>query len=80
MSYLLDTNILSETRRRHPVPGVAAWIAATPADELYVSVLSLGEIERGISRIRDGGIRGRQPPFPAGSGKYVPGLKSASFP
>jgi len=72
VSYLLDTNILSETRRRHPAPGVAAWIAATPADELYVSVLSLGEIERGISR--------RQPPFPAGSGKYVPGLKSASFP
>lgn len=52
MSYLLDTNVLSETRRRLPAPGVAEWIAATPADELWVSVLTLGEIEHGVARIR----------------------------
>jgi len=34
---------------------VAEWIAATPADRLYVSVLSLGEIEQGITRIRNRG-------------------------
>ena len=55
MTYLLDTNVLSETRKRHPAAGVTAWIAATPPDRLYVSVLTLGEIERGIARVRDRG-------------------------
>ena len=55
MSYLLDTNVLSETRKRRSAPGVAEWIAATPADELYVSVLTLGEIEQGITRIGNRG-------------------------
>lgn len=52
MSYLLDTNVLSETRRRVPAAGVASWIAATPADQLCVSVLTLGEIAHGVARIR----------------------------
>lgn len=55
MSYLLDANVLSETRKRRGAPGVREWIASTPADLLYVSVLTLGEIERGIARIRDRG-------------------------
>ena len=55
MTYLLDTNVLSETRKRQPAAGVAAWIAATQPDRLHVSVLSLGEIERGIARIRGRG-------------------------
>jgi predicted nucleic acid-binding protein len=57
MSYLLDTNVLSETRKRRSAPGVREWITSTPADLLYVSVLTLGEIERGIGRIRDRGDR-----------------------
>jgi predicted nucleic acid-binding protein len=55
VSYLLDTNVLSETRKRRSAPGVREWIASTPADLLYISVLTLGEIERGIARIRDRG-------------------------
>jgi toxin FitB len=55
VTYLLDTNVLSETRKRQPAAGVAEWIAATPADLLYVSVLTLGEIEQGIARIRGRG-------------------------
>ena len=55
MTYLLDTNILSETRKRQPATGVTSWIAATPPERLHVSVLTLGEIEQGISRIRDRG-------------------------
>ena len=39
MTYLLDTNVLSETRKRQPAAGVADWIAATPPDRLHVSVL-----------------------------------------
>ncbi len=55
MTYLLDTNILSETRKRQPSPGVAEWISATPPDRLHVSVLTLGEIEQGIARVRGRG-------------------------
>jgi len=52
VTYLLDTNMLFETRKRHPDPGVTEWIAGTPAEQLYLSVLTLGEIEQGIARVR----------------------------
>ena len=55
MTYLLDTNVLSETRKRQPAAGVADWIAATPPDRLHVSVLTLGEIEQGIAKVRGRG-------------------------
>lgn len=55
MTYLLDTNVLSETRKRQPAAGVTDWITATPPERLHVSVLTLGEIEQGISRIRGRG-------------------------
>jgi len=55
VTYLLDTNVLSETRKRQPEAGVANWIAATPPDRLHVSVLTLGEIEQGIARVRGQG-------------------------
>jgi hypothetical protein len=54
---LLDTSVLSETRKRRPAAAVAGWIAATPPDRLHVSVLTLGEIERGIARVRGRGDR-----------------------
>src|SRR5690348_12566947 len=57
MTYLLDTNVLSETRKRQPAVGVADWIAATPSDRMHISVLTLGEIERGIARSRSRGDR-----------------------
>lgn len=57
MTYLLDTNVLSETRKRQPEAGVANWIAATPPDRLHVSVLTLGEIEQAIARVRGRGDR-----------------------
>jgi len=57
MTYLLDTNVLSETRKRQPAAGGTEWIAATPPERLHVSVLTLGEIEQGIARIRGRGDR-----------------------
>lgn len=51
MTYLLDTNVLSESRKRRRDPGVTAWLAATPSDSLYLSVLSVGEIEQGVTRL-----------------------------
>ena len=55
MTYLLDTNVLAETRKRQPAAGLTDWIAATPPGRLYVSVLTLGEIERGIAKVRGRG-------------------------
>ena len=57
MTYLLDTNVLSESRKRQPAQRVMDWIAATPPGRLHVSVLSLGEIEQGIARVRARGDR-----------------------
>jgi toxin FitB len=55
VTYLLDTSVLSETRKRQSAAGVADWIARTPPDRLHVSVLTLGEIEQGIARVRGRG-------------------------
>lgn len=52
MSFLLDTNVLSEARRAAGDPQVRAWIASTPETDLHVSVLVLGEIRRGAERLR----------------------------
>lgn len=53
MSYLLDTNILSELRRgRQGDPRVRAWAKATESDRHCISVLSLGEIRKGIEILR----------------------------
>jgi predicted nucleic acid-binding protein len=51
MSYLLDTNILSETRKRTRDPGVMEWISATPPGHLYLSTLTIGKIEQGITQL-----------------------------
>ena len=59
MTYLLDTNVLSETRKRQPSRGVADWIAGTPPSRMHVSVLTLGEIEQSIERVRGRGDRER---------------------
>ncbi len=47
--YLLDTNILSAVRRPGRAPQVAAWLRAQREVDLFVSVITLGEIERGIA-------------------------------
>ena len=53
MSYLLDTNVLSELRKGpRGNPHVAAWFAPVPDHAIYLSVLVIGEIRRGIERIR----------------------------
>jgi predicted nucleic acid-binding protein len=52
VSYLLDTNVLSELRRKCPHPGVARWFRSVDGHQLYLSVLVLGEIVQGIERLR----------------------------
>lgn len=51
MSHLLDTNVLSEIRKRQPDPGVLEWFATVRAGELFVSVLVIGEIRQGVDRL-----------------------------
>jgi hypothetical protein len=53
--YLLDTNIISEYNRPDtPHPGVVRWMKTTPATLQYLSVLTLGEIEKGILLLDEG--------------------------
>jgi predicted nucleic acid-binding protein len=49
--FLLDTNCISEAVRLHPEPRVMAWIEAADETMLYLSVLTLGEIRRGIAAL-----------------------------
>lgn len=50
--FLIDTVILSELRRRERDPKVVAWFERQRTTELFLSVISIGEIERGIARQR----------------------------
>ncbi|MDP2794515.1 MAG: type II toxin-antitoxin system VapC family toxin [Sulfurisoma sp.] len=51
MSYIIDTNIISELRHKDANPGVISWFAERPATTLYLSVLTLGEIRKGIEAL-----------------------------
>jgi predicted nucleic acid-binding protein len=53
VKYLLDTNVVSELRKgSRGDPGVSAWFAHVSSEDLYLSVLTLGEIRKGIESIR----------------------------
>jgi hypothetical protein len=52
MPYLLDTCIVSELRKPIVNPGVSSWISSVKADEVYLSVLTIGEIRMGIEQHR----------------------------
>ena len=51
--YLLDTNVVSELRRPHPHRAVLNWISDVPAEQLFVSVVTVGEIQTGIEITRE---------------------------
>ena len=52
--FLLDTNVISELVKPRPHPGVAKWIESTDESLFHISVLTLGEIRRGITLLADG--------------------------
>jgi predicted nucleic acid-binding protein len=52
MTYLLDTNVISELRKRDPDPRVLAWYGKVTSAEVFVSVLTIGEIRLGVERLR----------------------------
>jgi predicted nucleic acid-binding protein len=50
--FLLDTVIVSELRKKRPNPGMVRWVSKQQDDQLHLSVVTLGEIERGIEKRR----------------------------
>lgn len=53
MNYLLDTCVLSEIRKHDATPAVIDWIRQTDESRLYLSVLTLGEIRKGIAKLAE---------------------------
>lgn len=51
--YLLDTNVVSELRRARPHRAVLDWTAGVPADQLFLSAVTVGEIQVGIEITRE---------------------------
>lgn len=49
VEYLLDTNVVSETRKKKADAGVTAFLEAVDSSALYLSVLTLGELRRGVA-------------------------------
>jgi hypothetical protein len=53
LSYLLDTNVISELRKGERAdPSVSTWFAGLADDEIFLSVLTIGEIRRGVENVR----------------------------
>lgn len=52
--YLLDTNVISESTKSRPSPKVEAWMEAAAAATLFVSVISIGEVVKGIELLPPG--------------------------
>lgn len=69
--YLLDTNILSETRRPRPDAGVVKFLGQANRDSLYISVLSLGELRKGVEAKRRA-----DPLMAAELGRWVDGIET----
>ncbi len=59
MSFLLDTNVVSEWVKLRPDPGVIAWLADVDEDRVFISVITLAELRHGIERMQDGSRRSR---------------------
>ncbi len=52
--FLLDTNAISEPKRPHPNAGVMAWLRDQLPSDLHLSVITVGELRRGIVRLEPG--------------------------
>ena len=52
MTFLLDTNVVSELARTRPNSNVLAWLKSVPSTDLFLSVITLGEIRKGIEKKR----------------------------
>ena len=51
MSFLLDTNVVSEFRKKSPDAGASKWLDSVRSSQLYLSVMVVGEIAQGVERL-----------------------------
>ena len=54
MIYLLDTNVISEVLAKQPNPDVLAWLESQPPEAIRLSVVTLGELQKGVVRLEEG--------------------------
>ena len=54
MNYLLDTNVVSELFKKSPNPHLVRWLGDTRQDSLFLSVLTIGEIRKGVETMMQG--------------------------
>lgn len=59
MNFLLDTNVISEWVKPQPHPGVIRWLAEADEDRVFISVISIAEVSRGLERMLKGQRRER---------------------
>ena len=53
MNYLLDTCVISELVKPSPDTNVIDWINNTPSERLYLSVITIGEVRKGLTKLPD---------------------------
>lgn len=51
MKYVLDTNVISEAINKQPNPQVMNWLRSMDSQELYLSVVTVGEIKKGVEKL-----------------------------
>jgi predicted nucleic acid-binding protein len=54
--YLLDTNIVSNFRRARPHPNLMMWLHGVAADQVFMSVVTVAEMQCGIGQVVDGAV------------------------
>jgi len=59
VSWLLDTCVISELIRPRPKASVVSWIRERNEDELFLSVITVGELEKGIAKLPDSAKRAK---------------------
>lgn len=69
MTYLLDTNVISELRRRQAHAGVCKWFDSIAGDDVYLSVIVIAELCLGVERLRR-----RDPTQAAGLDAWIAGI------
>lgn len=71
--YLLDTNVVSELRKLRPHGGAVAWLKKQSDEQLFISAVTLGELQAGVER-----ARGQDPEKAAGIETWVDQLEASS--
>jgi len=54
VSFLLDTNVISESAKPRPDPGVMEWLASVDEEQLFLSIITIAELRHGVERLDAG--------------------------